>query len=638
MAIAFPSNPTIGQTFTSSGKSWVWNGAQWESSIVVQTPDNFVINVGSSTGNTYTLDKEYPAGGYAVSSGTNDVTLDIYLLNSSNTLVGKSSTRGITANYPFSKVIILGQQQNDILTFVYSGSAFSSTVSGNNPTAAAYITSISPTSLPNINDSVAITGGNFANDVLVYFIGSDLNYRLAKSVVKSSTTSIIAVRPNDLPVAYGPYTIYVENVGVPIPVGSNVHKIDNAISPGTLPSWTSPSQINYDTSSAFSYSLTAPDQELSNITFSIVSGTLPTGLSLNSSTGVISGTPTQNQKNTVVFRATDAGGNYVDKSIIVCYSPVWTVSSLPVSFTDVGSTYSFTLTSTDANSAAITYSIVSGSLPTGLTLNSSTGNISGSTSTTSTSNITIRATATGYGWKDRSFTLESRAATKAIITSTQNWTAPAGVTSVKVFTVAGGGGGYAYGGNNSVAGTGGGAGGAISQNVSVTPGQSYAVVVGAGGSGGTSPAAGSNSSFSGSVIANGGGAAGVYYGVGGNGGCGGGGWTAGGTASQGFAGGKGSNGQYAAGGGGGMGAVGGDAGGNNGGNGGAGILYLGSYYAGGGGAGNSSGGSAGSGGSGGGGAGNGSAGTANTGGGGGGSNGASSSAGAGGSGVVVIAY
>lgn len=31
MAIDFPSSPTVGQTYTASGKSWQWNGTSWAS-------------------------------------------------------------------------------------------------------------------------------------------------------------------------------------------------------------------------------------------------------------------------------------------------------------------------------------------------------------------------------------------------------------------------------------------------------------------------------------------------------------------------------------------------------------------------------------------------------------------------------
>ena len=62
--------------------------------------------------------------------------------------------------------------------------------------------------------------------------------------------------------------------------------------------------------------------------------------------------------------------------------------------------------------------------------------------------------------------------------NTYNWTVPAGVTSVSVLCVGGGG----SGGGGSNAGCGGGGGAMVwGNNISVTPGESIAIVVGAGG-------------------------------------------------------------------------------------------------------------------------------------------------------------
>lgn len=171
---------------------------------------------------------------------------------------------------------------------------------------------------------------------------------------------------------------------------------------------------------------------------------------------------------------------------------------------------------------------------------------------------------------------------------TTSWTAPAGVTSVRVLVVAGGGGG------GMDMGGGGGGGGVIETNsVSVIPGNSYTVVVGAGGTGapgggsglGTQNATahnfsinatnGGNSQFAG-ILATGGGFGGSSYytcptatnGTPGNGGCGGGasGYSnnnaikSGGTgiSGQGFRGGQGGP-AYYSGGGGGAGGAGADS-------------------------------------------------------------------------------
>lgn len=158
-------------------------------------------------------------------------------------------------------------------------------------------------------------------------------------------------------------------------------------------------------------------------------------------------------------------------------------------------------------------------------------------------------------------------------TGTTVWVAPAGVTSVKVELWGGGGGG----GQPSVAGGGGGGGGGYRTHASytVTPGNSYNVVVGAGGSG-----AGQNSSFDGTgVVANGGAVGGNAGGVGGTtqgtGGAGGGGS---GTGTTGFTGGAGGGGGVGTanggGGGGGAGSAATGQAGNTNGTGGAGRAQL----------------------------------------------------------------
>ncbi len=65
---------------------------------------------------------------------------------------------------------------------------------------------------------------------------------------------------------------------------------------------------------------------------------------------------------------------------------------------------------------------------------------------------------------------------------TYSWTCPQGVYSVSVVCVGGGGAGACSG---SAAGGGGGGALAYKNNISVTPGASYTVVVGAGGTGRT---------------------------------------------------------------------------------------------------------------------------------------------------------
>lgn len=95
---------------------------------------------------------------------------------------------------------------------------------------------------------------------------------------------------------------------------------------------------------------------------------------------------------------------------------------------------------------------------------------------------------------------------------TYSWTAPAGVTSVCVVCVGGGGGGmyYSYSSSSYTYAMNGGSGGGLAwvNDITVTPGNSYTVVVGAGGDDGaysSGSTAGGDSYFIGTSVCKGGG-------------------------------------------------------------------------------------------------------------------------------------
>ena len=188
--------------------------------------------------------------------------------------------------------------------------------------------------------------------------------------------------------------------------------------------------------------------------------------------------------------------------------PLWTTpaGSLGTVF-DRGRSVVFTVAASDPDgTGTISYSLTSGSLPSGATLNSSSGAISGFSAVASdtTSTFTLRATSSiGSQTADRTFSITVRAPTITAFTSTgsSSFSVPTGVTSVEVLVVAGGGGG---GGRS---GGGGGAGGVVySPSYPVSPGGSIPLSVGGGGNGNPEGAGsqGSNTVF-GVITANGGG-------------------------------------------------------------------------------------------------------------------------------------
>jgi Putative Ig domain len=131
----------------------------------------------------------------------------------------------------------------------------------------------------------------------------------------------------------------------------------------------------------------------SPVTWSITSGSLPTGLTLDGATGVISGTPTVAATSSVTFRATNPGG-YNDKtlSIVIAAASNAPTITFPTSLSagTVGTAYTntqFTATGTDPK----TWSITSGTLPTGLTFSSS-GLLSGTPTASASGSVTFTAT------------------------------------------------------------------------------------------------------------------------------------------------------------------------------------------------------------------------------------------------------
>jgi len=155
------------------------------------------------------------------------------------------------------------------------------------------------------------------------------------------------------------------------------------------PSITRASLPNGIKGSAYSESITTTGEAL---TFTVSSGTLPAGLSLNSSSGLISGTPTAAASYNFTVTATNTGGiSSKAYSVSVALAPpVITRATLPDA--TKGLAYSQTVT---ASGESVTFALASGALPTGLTLNTATGNISGTPTATGTSNFTISATNSG---------------------------------------------------------------------------------------------------------------------------------------------------------------------------------------------------------------------------------------------------
>ena len=145
----------------------------------------------------------------------------------------------------------------------------------------------------------------------------------------------------------------------------------------TLPTVTTSSLPGGTVGTAYSTTLQASGGT-TPYSWSISAGSLPAGLTLSSSTGQISGTPTAAGTASFTAQVKDAGGNTGTKALSV---GVTTAASLQITTTSladgqVKSAYSASLAAT-GGTKPYAWSVSSGSLPAGLTLGSSTGQILG---------------------------------------------------------------------------------------------------------------------------------------------------------------------------------------------------------------------------------------------------------------------
>lgn len=200
-------------------------------------------------------------------------------------------------------------------------------------------------------------------------------------------------------------------------VGGNQHKpetieqiIKNDPVPVTTINITKSSLANGTVGTSYNDVLTA---DVSGVTWSVSRGTLPAGLSLNTSTGAIAGVPTTANTYSFTITATSANSSASKEFTIVISSastpvnpdpiPVTTITILNSSLPNasIGNSYSVELFSDASN---VTWSVSNGTLPAGLTLNASTGRISGTPQTAGNYTFTLRAS-NSSGSGEKSFTI-----------------------------------------------------------------------------------------------------------------------------------------------------------------------------------------------------------------------------------------
>ncbi|MGB7493643.1 MAG: putative Ig domain-containing protein [Candidatus Acidiferrum sp.] len=166
------------------------------------------------------------------------------------------------------------------------------------------------------------------------------------------------------------------------------------------PAITSSSTATGTVGASFSYQITA-----TNSPTSFGATGLPTGLTVSTTTGLISGTPTAAATSTVTLSATNSGGTGTATLTLTvnatASAPV--ITSSGTANGTVGANFSYQITASNAPT-----SFGATGLPTGLTVDTTSGLISGTPTAAATSSVTVSATNTaGTGSAPLSLTISA---------------------------------------------------------------------------------------------------------------------------------------------------------------------------------------------------------------------------------------
>ncbi|XQA78327.1 putative Ig domain-containing protein [Xanthomonas sacchari] len=209
------------------------------------------------------------------------------------------------------------------------------------------------------------------------------------------------------------FTVSATDSGASPISGSRAYTLTVAAPTVTLPATTLP---NGTAGQAYSAAITQASGGIAPYTYAVTAGALPAGVTVNSATGALSGTPTVTGNFSFTLVATDSTsgtpGQASRSYTLAIVAPTLTVAPSTLPSGTAGTAYSQTL-STSGGTAPYTYALSSGALPAGLSL-SSTGVLSGTPTVAGSFTFVVGVTDAGSFGGSHAYTLSIASPTLAI--------------------------------------------------------------------------------------------------------------------------------------------------------------------------------------------------------------------------------
>ncbi|HEY6332125.1 MAG TPA: Ig domain-containing protein [Blastocatellia bacterium] len=169
----------------------------------------------------------------------------------------------------------------------------------------------------------------------------------------------------------------------------------------------------------------------------LLSGSLPPGVTLAQSTGVVSGTPTATGTYNFILQVSDSMSNRAQVTMSISVAgPVLAITTSSLPQAQVGSTYNQPMAAS-GGTPPYSWAVISGSLPPGLALGQSTGLVSGTPTTAGGYNFTIQVSDSQSNKVQTAFSITVIAAPLAIMPITPP-AATVGTAFAEQLTAAGG--------------------------------------------------------------------------------------------------------------------------------------------------------------------------------------------------------
>ena len=303
-----------------------------------------------------------------------------------------SGTPAQTGSYIVSVSAVDSERQPQSAT-----SRLQITVQASTSTSALTITSVSP--LPN-----GSAGGNYSFNLAATGGVTPYYWTVYAGSLPPGLTLAASGALTGTPTTVGPYTFTAQ---VTDSASETAHTATQTFSLRITQALTvtTPTPLYGAAGSALDIVMTASGGVLPEI-WQVPAGTqLPTGLTLDTISGFLQGTPPAPGTFTFSVQVSDSGGGTATKALVLIVAPAISITTVsPAPAASAGAAYSLTFAATGGN-PAYTWKVDSGALPPGLLLDPATGILSGTPSTAGSYSFVIRLIDTSSATLTKAFTL-----------------------------------------------------------------------------------------------------------------------------------------------------------------------------------------------------------------------------------------